>query len=60
MTLTLITEQRITLILKKNRSENNNTGYSFLPQAEQTPSPLYGRKAYVNEKFQRHHRESKA
>jgi hypothetical protein len=32
--------------------------YSFLLEAEFTPEPLCGRKDFVNEKFQRHHRES--
>jgi hypothetical protein len=32
--------------------------YSFLLEAESTPGPLCGRKVYVNEKFQWHHRES--
>jgi hypothetical protein len=32
--------------------------YSFLLEAESTPEPLCGRKDYVNEKFQWHHRES--
>ena len=32
--------------------------YSFLLQAESIPGPLWGRKDYVNEKFQWHHRES--
>jgi len=32
--------------------------YSFLLEAESTPGPYCGRKDYVNEKFQRHHRES--
>jgi len=32
--------------------------YSFLLEAESTPGPQYGRKDYVNEKFQWHHRES--
>ena len=30
--------------------------YSFLLQAEETPGPYCGRKDYVNEKFQWHHR----
>ena len=33
--------------------------YSFLLEAESTPGPYCGRKDYVNEKFQWHHRESK-
>ena len=32
--------------------------YSFLLEAESTPVPQCGRKDYINEKFQRHHRES--
>jgi hypothetical protein len=32
--------------------------YYFLLQAEQTPKPYCGRKDYVNDKFQWHHRES--
>jgi hypothetical protein len=32
--------------------------YSFLLEAESTPGPWCGRKDYVNEKSQRHHRES--
>ena len=32
--------------------------YSFLLEAESTPGPQCGRKDYVNEKFQWHHRES--
>jgi hypothetical protein len=32
--------------------------YSFLLEAESTPGPECGRKDYVNEKFQWHHRES--
>ena len=32
--------------------------YSFLLQTESTPGPQCGRKDYVNEKFQWHHRES--
>jgi hypothetical protein len=32
--------------------------YSFLLDAESTPGPWCGRKDYVNEKFQWHHRES--
>jgi hypothetical protein len=32
--------------------------YSFLLDAESTPGPQCGRKDYVNEKFQRHYRES--
>ena len=32
--------------------------YSFLLEAESTPGPQCGRKDYVSEKFQRHHRES--
>jgi hypothetical protein len=34
--------------------------YTFLLEAESTPGPLCGRKDYVNEKFQWHHRESNA
>jgi hypothetical protein len=33
--------------------------YSFLLEAESTPGPWCGRKDYVNETFQWHHRESK-
>jgi len=33
--------------------------YSFLLEAESVPGPQCGRKDYVNEKFQWHHRESK-
>ena len=33
--------------------------YSFLLEAESTPGPQCGRKNYVNEKFQWHHRWSK-
>jgi hypothetical protein len=33
--------------------------YSFLLQTESTPGPKCGRKVYVNEKFQWHHREWK-
>jgi len=32
--------------------------YSFLLEAESTPGPKCGRKDYVNESFQGHHRES--
>jgi len=32
--------------------------YSFLLEAVSTPGPHFGRKDYVNEKFQWHHRES--
>ena len=32
--------------------------YTFLVEAESTPRPECGRKVYVNEKFQWHHRES--
>jgi hypothetical protein len=32
--------------------------YSFMLEAESTPGPQCGRKDYVNEKFQWHHRES--
>ena len=32
--------------------------YSFLLEAESTPESQWGRKDYVNEKFQWHHRES--
>ena len=34
------------------------SSYSFLLEAESTPGPYCGRKDYVKEKFQCHHRES--
>jgi hypothetical protein len=48
----------VSLVTGRLYPPRNYSWYSFLSEAESTPGSQCGRKDYVNEEFQLHHRES--